>query len=82
MRVRRFVSELELVKLSKRARTKAGISKAEAAKAMRVSYVSIHHAEEDPKQSLTRLRRRIVERYSPYKVVGPVFLLKRKPRHR
>lgn len=77
----RIVSELGLMKLSKRMRTKAGISKAEAAKAMKVSYVSIYHAEEDSKQSLTNLRRRMVQRYSPYRVIGPVFLLKRKARN-
>ena len=35
--------------------------------------------EENPEQSLSAsFRIRMIERYSPYKVVGPVYLLQRK----
>jgi hypothetical protein len=74
----RSVQERALAVLAQRYRKTAGKSSADAARDMKVSQVSIFNAEENPAQSLTKLRIRLIERYSPYKVIGPVYLLKRK----
>ncbi|MBI4429907.1 MAG: helix-turn-helix domain-containing protein [Ignavibacteriales bacterium] len=78
MRDKRYVTESKLSKLAKRYRIRSGKNKTQAAKELNVSRPTIHHAEEDPSQSLSKLRRKIIERYSPFKVVGPVFVLRRK----
>ena len=70
--------EKDLVALAKRFRKQAGIKRAQAARDMKVSQTSIFHAEESPEQGLLKLRVRLIEAYSPYKVVGPAFHLKRK----
>lgn len=79
MSKKQLVTEHKLAKLAKRFRQKSGRNKTQAARELKVSRPTIHHAEEDPSQSLSKLRRKIIARYSPYKVIGPVFLLKRKP---
>lgn len=53
-------------------------SRAEAAREMGVSQTSIFNAEESPEQSLLKLRVRMIETYSPYKVTGPSFALEPK----
>ena len=78
MAPKRLVAESDLANLAQRFRIKSGRNKTQAANEMKVSRPSIHHAEEDPDQSLSKLRCKIIERYSPYKVVGPLFLLRRK----
>ena len=45
---------------------------------MEVSQTSIFQAEEIPDQALLKLRMRMIEAYSIFEVVGPVYLLKRK----
>jgi DNA-binding XRE family transcriptional regulator len=70
--------EQDLVALAKRFRQQAGITRAQAARDMKVSQTSIFHAEETPEQALVKLRVRMIEAYSPFKVVGAVFFLKRK----
>ena len=70
------VSEKDLTKLAKRFRKQAGKSRAQAAREMKVAQTSIFQAEEQPEQGLLKLRLRMIERYSKFKVVGPVFLLK------
>ena len=45
---------------------------------MEVSQTSIFHAEESPAKGLTRLRVKMIEKYSPYRVKGPVFFLEKK----
>jgi DNA-binding XRE family transcriptional regulator len=72
------LTERQLATLARRLRKKAGITRAQAARDMGVSQTSIFHAEESPEQSLFKLRSRMVENYSPFKVVGPVFYLQRK----
>ena len=72
------MTEKNLAALAKRFRKQAGKSRAEAGRDLGVSHVSIHRAEEDPEQSLLKLRTRMIEAYSPYKVVGPVFYLEKK----
>jgi len=72
------VSESDLARLAKRFRKQAGVSRAQAARDMEVSQTSIFQAEEKPAQALLRLRTRMIEAYSPFKVVGPVFHLEKK----
>jgi DNA-binding XRE family transcriptional regulator len=71
-----FLNEAELTALAKKFRKEAGIKRAQAARDMDVSQTSIFHAEESPEQGLTKLRIRMIETYSPFKVKGPVFYLK------
>jgi DNA-binding XRE family transcriptional regulator len=78
MSKKEFLSEAELAAFAKQMREKAGIRRAQAARDMGVSQTSIFHAEESPEQSLAKLRARIIEAYSPFKVVGPVFFLNQK----
>ena len=73
-----FLSESELGALAKKFRKGAGIKRAQAARDMGVSQTSIFHAEESPEEGLTKLRMRMIEMYSPFKVTGPVFFLTRK----
>ena len=73
-----FLTETNLAVFAKETRKKAGKRRAQAARDMDVAQTSIFHAEESPEQSFTKLRIRMIEAYSPFKVVGPVFYLKRK----
>ena len=73
-----FVNESELAALAKRFRKQAGKKRAHAARDMGVSQTSIFNAEESPELGLTKLRVRMIEAYSPYKVIGAVYFLKRK----
>jgi DNA-binding XRE family transcriptional regulator len=75
---RQMCSENDLAALAKRFRQQSGVSKAEAARQLGVTRGTIQQAEEYPAVSLTKLRRRMIEAYSPLAVVGPVYLLKRK----
>ena len=70
------VSEKQLGRLAKQYRKKAGKTRAQAAREMKVSQTSIFQAEEMQEQALVKLRLRMIEKYSPYTVKGPVFLLK------
>ena len=74
----RMCSESELAALAKAFRSKAGVSKAEAARNLGVTRGTIQQAEEYPAVSLTKLRVRMVEAFSPFTVAGPVYLLQRK----
>ncbi|HEX4263923.1 MAG TPA: hypothetical protein VH597_06250 [Verrucomicrobiae bacterium] len=78
MRLKQVLTEKDLATLAKRFRREAGKKRAQAAREMGVAQTSIFNAEETPGQSLTKLRMRLIETYSPFKVVGPIFLLKRK----
>ena len=73
-----LLTERDLAALAKRCRKEAGKSRAQVGREMGVSHVSIHRAEENPEESLIKLRTRMIEAYSPYKVRGPVFLLEAK----
>jgi len=52
-----------------------GKTRARAARDMGVAQTSIFNAEESPHMSLLKLRIRMIEKYSPFKVSGPVFHL-------
>lgn len=71
-------SETELAALAKHFRIKSGKSKADISRELKASRPSVQQAEENPEQSLTKLRIRIIEHCSPYRVTGPVYLLKRR----
>lgn len=73
-----FLNEIELAVLAKKYRKEAGKKRAQAARDMGVSQTSIFNAEESPEQGLMKLRIRMIETYSPFKVTGPVFFLTRK----
>jgi DNA-binding XRE family transcriptional regulator len=73
-----ILAERNLAALAKRCRKQAKISRAQAAREMRVSQTSIFHAEESPRQALVKLRIRMIEKYSHSKVKGPVFVLTKK----
>jgi DNA-binding XRE family transcriptional regulator len=72
------INEAQLAALAKQFREAAGKTRAEAARDMGVKQPSIFHAEESPEQSFLKLRRRMIEKYSPYKVEGPGFWLEKK----
>jgi DNA-binding XRE family transcriptional regulator len=74
----RLIRERDLAGWAKRFRKKAGVTRAQAARDMGVAQTSIFHAEESPQQSFVKLRTRMIEKYSPFKVVGAVYFLKRK----
>jgi DNA-binding XRE family transcriptional regulator len=73
-----IVTEEGMAALAMRFREQAGKKRAQAARDMGVAQTSIFHAEESPKQSLFKLRVRMIEAYSPYHVIGPVYHLKKK----
>jgi hypothetical protein len=75
---KQWLTDKDLAALAKKFREQAGKTRAEAGRELNVSHVSIHRAEENPEISLLKLRCRMIEQYSPFKVAGPVFLLKRK----
>ena len=75
---KKFLREKDLAALAKRFRKQTGKKRAQAAREMGVAQTSIFNAEETPAQSLTSLRVRMIEAYSPYKLKGPVFFLEKK----
>ena len=78
MKSKRIVPEIELAAVAKQCREAAGKTRAQAARELGVSHVSVHQAEELPEKSLNNLRKRIIETYSNQKVTGPVFVIERK----
>jgi hypothetical protein len=70
-----YLHELQLAAFAKKIRIKAGKTPTEAARELKVSQPSIHNAEENPQKSYTKLRRRIIETYSDFKVSGPFYEL-------
>ena len=71
-------TEKDLAVIARRFREQAGVTRAQAARDMGVSQTSIFHAEESPEQALLKLRTRMIEKYSLFKVTGPIFHLKHK----
>jgi hypothetical protein len=74
----RYFNENELAQIAKRYREGVGKTRAQAARDMKVAQTSIFHAEESPDKSLGKLRTQMIEAYSRFNVIGPVFLLRRK----
>lgn len=77
MQKHEYLSEKSLAALAKEVRKKAGKTRAQAAREMGVSQTSVFHAEESPGQSLVKLRTRMIEAYSSFKLTGPFFRLNR-----
>lgn len=75
---KQFCDERQLADLAKQYREASGKNKSQAARELDVHRASVSVAEEKPEQSLTALRIRMIEKYSPYKVVGPVYRLQKK----
>jgi DNA-binding XRE family transcriptional regulator len=78
MRKSETFSENDLIALAKKYRKATGKTRAAAARELGVARPTVIQAEEDPEQTLTKLRARIIEAYSPYKVTGPWFKLEPK----
>ena len=74
----KLVREDELPGLAQEFREQAGKTRAQAARELEVARPTVHQAEENPELSLTKLRRRMVETYSPYRVEGPFYRLVKK----
>ena len=68
-------SEKELAALAKKFREQSGKNKSEVARELGVHRATVSAAEERPELSLTKLRLRIIETYSSFKVEGPLYLL-------
>ncbi len=78
MAKKEFLQESALAALAKQFREAAGKRRADAARDMGIKQTSIFHAEESPEQSFLKLRKRMIEKYSPYKVTGPFYILEKK----
>jgi len=78
MKKSEFFDEAALAVLAKKFRIEAGKRPVDVAKEMGVKQPSVHNAEDQPTRSFTKLRKRMIEAYSPFKVVGPVYLLQKK----
>jgi len=72
------MNENDVAEIAKTSRRRAGKTRAQAARDMEVSQTSIFHAEESPEQGLIKLRVRMIEAYSKFKVRGPVYLMEEK----
>ena len=72
------MNENDMAVMAKMFRRRAGVTRAQAARDMKVSQTSIFNAEETPEQGLIKLRTRMIEAYSKFKVRGPVYLLEDK----
>lgn len=72
------MNENDLAVVAKNFRRQAGKTRAQAARDMGVAQPSIFNAEESPDQSLVKLRMRMIEAYSKFKVTGPVYFLEEK----
>jgi DNA-binding XRE family transcriptional regulator len=75
---KQLLTEKDLAALARRFRKQVAKSCSEAGRDMGVSHVSIHRVEENPEESLLKLRLRMIEAYSQFKVRDPVFYLEKK----
>ena len=78
MKTKRAFQESDLAALAKKFREKTGKSKADMARELAVHPTTIQLAEEYPERSMTRMRCRIIEACSPFRVDGPGYWLERK----
>lgn len=72
------LNEAALAAMAKQCREAAGKTRAQAARELNVSRPAVFHAEEDPSQGMTLLRKRIIETYSAFVVEGPVYVVRKK----
>jgi len=73
-----LLEEKALAAVAKKFRKASGKNRAEAARELKVARPTVAQAEDRPELTLVKLRKRIIEQYSPYEVIGPVFYLKKK----
>jgi DNA-binding XRE family transcriptional regulator len=78
MSKKQLFGEKELAALAKKFRAAAGRNQSQAARELGVARPSLIHAEDYPEKTFVKLRRRMIEKYSPYRVKGPLYLLERK----
>lgn len=78
MAKKQMYSEPELAVLAKQFREKSGKTKAQLARELKVTRPTMQDVEERPERNLTKLRLRIIQKYSCYRVTGPVYLLRLK----
>ena len=74
----KYLRESELAALAKKLRLAAGKTRAQASRELKISHPSLHNAEERPDKSFTKLRSRIIETYSDFRVTGPFYRLAKK----
>jgi DNA-binding XRE family transcriptional regulator len=78
MAKKQILAESDLAGLAKQFREKSGKTKAQLARELGVTRMTIQNAEEWPEASLTKIRCRIIETCSRFKVMGPGFWLERR----
>ena len=78
MKRKELVLEAELGALAKKFREKAGKNRAVAARELGVARPTIIQAEEMPEKALFKIRKRIIEAYSPYRLAGPAYWIEKK----
>jgi hypothetical protein len=71
----KLVRESDLAALAKKFRIATGKTRSQAARELGITTPSLHHAEESPEKSLTKLRCKIIETYSKAKITGPYYRL-------
>lgn len=74
----KVIEEAALAGLAKKFREAANVTRAQTARELKVAAPTVHYAEEEPQRGLHKLRKQIIERYSDYEVIGPVYLLRKK----
>lgn len=74
----KIIQPSELAAAAKFHREAAGKTRSEVARELNVAQPTVHFAEEEPERALHKLRKQIIERYSEYEVIGPVYLLRKK----
>jgi DNA-binding XRE family transcriptional regulator len=75
---RKILDEAQLSALAKQYREAAGKTQGQAARELRVSRPAIVQAETQPRKSFFKLRKKMIDHYSPFRVVGPMYLLEKK----
>ena len=73
-----LLTENDLMALAKKHRKATGKTRATVARELGVARPTVVQAEENPEQSLTKLRIRIIETYSSYKITGSWYKLETK----
>jgi DNA-binding XRE family transcriptional regulator len=66
----------ELAEIVRAVRLKTGKTHAQIAAELGVAKSTVVQAEAEPNRSLSQIRRRIIETYSDWDVVGPVYVIK------
>lgn len=73
-----FIPETDLAALAKKTRQAAHKRNIDVAREFGVTPSAVCHAEERPQANFLKLRIRMIEMYSEFKVVGPFYYLERK----